>query len=402
MSQKKHREKLLKDLIKRLHAGDDFDKVREEFAAEFTGVSAQEIADVEKSLVEQGEVKIEEIQKLCDVHATLFEGSIAAVSPGKQKDSEVGHPVWVLKEENRAIERLFSERIDPNSQRLRDGDKTAVEALEADLADLWQIDNHYSRKENLWFPIMERYGITAPPQVMWGVDDEIRAAIKEARATLSWEKRDAFLKQMEEVKTTVLSMISKEEDILSPMVSEVFFLTDWRQIADESAEAGFCLMDDHPEWTPPKLEDAKVDSSLLSSGVVKLPSGSFTPEMLTRVLNILPIDITVVDANDEVLYFSQSSERIFTRTTAIIGRNVSNCHPPASVHIVERILNEFKSGERDEAEFYIHLGERYIHIRFWPIRDEEGNYMGTIEVAQDIAPLQKLKGDKRLLDEYAD
>src|SRR5690554_1939476 len=137
MSQK-NREKLLKDLIKRLHAGDDFDKVREEFAAEFTGVSAQEIADVEKSLVEQGEVKIEEIQKLCDVHTTLFEGSIAAVSPGKERDSEVGHPVWVLKEENRAIERLFSERIDPNSQRLRDGDKTAVEALEAVLADLWQ------------------------------------------------------------------------------------------------------------------------------------------------------------------------------------------------------------------------------------------------------------------------
>ena len=397
-----NREKLLKDLIKRLHAGDDFDKVREEFIKEFTGVSAQEIADVEKSLVEQGEVKVEEIQKLCDVHATLFEGSIDGVSPGKRKDREIGHPAWVLKEENRAIERLFSGQIDPNSERLKGGDKGAVKSLEANLEELWQIDRHYARKENLWFPIMERYGITAPPQVMWGVDDEIRAAIKEARATLSWENRDSFLEQLEEVKTKIFSMISKEEDILIPMVSEVFFLTDWRQIADESAEVGFCLMDDHPDWTPPQLQDAKVDASLLGSGVVKLPSGSFTPEMLARVLNTLPIDMTVVDANDEVLYFSQSSERIFPRTTAILGRKVSNCHPPASVHIVEKILDEFKSGERDSAEFYIHLGDKYVHIRYWPIRDDEGNYMGTLEVSQDIAPIQKLKGDKRLLDEFED
>jgi PAS domain S-box-containing protein len=140
----------------------------------------------------------------------------------------------------------------------------------------------------------------------------------------------------------------------------------------------------------------------LGSGVVKLPSGSFSPEMLTRVLNTLPIDMTVVDANDEVLYFSQSSERIFPRTTAILGRKVSNCHPPASVHIVEKILDEFKSGERDSAEFYIHLGDKYVHIRYWPIRDDEGNYMGTLEVSQDIAPIQKLKGDKRLLDEFED
>ncbi|MFA5468092.1 MAG: DUF438 domain-containing protein [Sphaerochaetaceae bacterium] len=394
-----NREELLKDLIKRLHAGDAFDEVRAEFVKEFEGVSAQEIADVEKSLVEQGEVSVAEIQKLCDVHATLFEGSIDAIHGDKRRDSNIGHPVWVLKEENRAIERLFSERIDKHAAALKEGQSEAVSALEKDLEDLWQIDRHYGRKENLWFPIMERYGITAPPQVMWGVDDEIREAIKTARSNLSFEKRTQFLELLALAKEKIVAMISKEEDILIPMVSEVFFATDWRHISEESAEVGFCLMDNHSEWTPPKLEEAKVDGKLMEQGVVKLPSGSFTPEMLSRVLNALPIDITVVDANDEVLYFSQSSERIFPRTTAIIGRKVANCHPPASVHIVEKILNEFKDGSRDSAEFYIHLGDKYIFIRYWPIRDEEGNYLGTLEVSQDIAPLQKLKGDKRLLDE---
>ena len=402
-----YRQQKLKQLIERLHAGDDFEAVKADFATEFDGVGADEIANMEKALIEQGGVKVEEIQKLCDVHASLFKGSVAEIHADKDNTKDQGHPTWVLREENRALERLFSERIDLHVQEAKAGKIASLAALAEDLKDLWQIDAHYSKKENLWFPIMERYGITAPPKVMWGVDDEIRDMVKLVRRDLdnllaggrpSTEATDRFFSDLEATKEKIVEMISKEENILIPMVSEVFFVTDWRQISEGSAEIGFCLLDDHPSWKAPTETKVKASSDVLSQGVVKLPTGSFTPEVLTQVLNTLPIDITFVDANDEVGYFSQASERIFPRTTAIIGRKVVNCHPPASMHVVERIVNDFKSGARDSAEFYIHLGDKYVYIRYFAVRDDAGTYLGTLEVTQNISDIQKISGDKRLLD----
>lgn len=403
-----HRQQLLKQLIERLHAGDDFEAVKADFAKEFEGVGADEIANAEKALIEQGGVKVEEVQKLCDVHASLFKGSVADIHTDKNKTKDHGHPTWVLKEENRALERLFAERIDVHAAQVKEGNFSALGALVEDLQDLWQIDAHYSKKENLWFPIMERYGITAPPKVMWGVDDDIRDMVKLVRRSLddllaggrpAKEAVDGFFKDLAATKDKIVEMISKEENILIPMVSEVFFVTDWRQISEGSPEIGYCLLDGHPDWTAPEETGAKASAATMSQGVINLPTGHFTPDVLTRVLNTLPVDITFVDANDEVAYFSQASERIFPRTTAIIGRKVINCHPPASMHVVERIVNDFKSGARDVAEFYIHLGEKYVYIRYFAVRDDEGTYLGTLEVTQNIASIQQLSGDKRLLDD---
>lgn len=402
------RQQLLRQLIERLHAGDDFEAVKADFAKEFEGVGADEIANAEKALIEQGGVKVEEIQKLCDVHASLFKGSVADIHADKNQTKDFGHPSWVLREENRGIERLFSDRIDINVAKLKKGDISALSALVNDLQDLWQLDIHYAKKENLWFPIMERYGITAPPKVMWGVDDEIRDMVKLVRKNLddliakgrpAPETIQNFFRDLDAVKDKVVEMISKEENILIPMVSEVFFTTDWRQISEGSAEFGYCLMADHPTWKAPAETKPLAVSAAVEQGVVTLPTGKFTADVLTRVLNTLPIDITFVDANDEVGYFSQASERIFPRTTAIIGRKVINCHPPASMHVVERILNDFKSGERDVADFHIHMGDKFVYIRYFAVRDDSGKYLGTLEVTQNIAGIQKISGDKRLLDE---
>jgi DUF438 domain-containing protein len=403
-----NRQKLLKELIQRLHNGEDFDAVKADFAKEFEGVGADEIANMEKALIEHEGVKVEEIQKLCDVHASLFKGSVADIHADKNNTKDQGHPTWVLKEENRAIERLFSERIMVHAEQVSQGNLKAVTQLLEDFQELLQIDKHYSKKENLWFPIMERYGITAPPKVMWGVDDEIRDMVKQSKNQLealidagrpAHSDVESFLSHLESTKEKIIEMISKEEDILIPMVSEVFFVTDWRQITEGSPEIGYCLLDSLPTWTPPEEENPKAKTAAMSEGVVTLPTGSFSPEILTRVLNTLPVDITFVDKNDEVAYFSQGTERIFPRTTAIIGRKVINCHPPASMHIVEKIISDFKSGKRDVAEFYIHLGDVYAHIRYYPVRDDQGLYLGTLEVTQNIAPIQALSGDKRLLDE---
>jgi len=210
---------------------------------------------------------------------------------------------------------------------------------------------------------------------------------------------DGFFMDLAATKEKIVEMISKEENILIPMVSEVFFVTDWRQISEGSAEIGFCLLDDHPTWKAPTETKADASKANMSQGTIKLPTGHFTPEVLTHVLNTLPIDITFVDANDEVAYFSQANERIFARTTAIIGRKVINCHPPASMHVVEKIVADLKSGARDVADFYIHMGDKYVYIRYFAVRDDKGAYLGTLEVTQNIAEIQKLSGDKRLLDD---
>ena len=132
-------------------------------------------------------------------------------------------------------------------------------------------------------------------------------------------------------------------------------------------------------------------------GVVTLPSGNFTVQELTCMLNTLPFDITFVDKNDKVKYFSEGKERTFARTRAIIGRNVSNCHPPQSVHIVEQIVKDFKAGKKDNEDFWIKLGDQFVLIRYFAVRNSEKEYLGVLEVTQNIKPIQEIKGEKRLM-----
>ncbi|MBN2861341.1 MAG: DUF438 domain-containing protein [Sphaerochaetaceae bacterium] len=398
------RSSLLKDMIKKLHSGEEFEAVKKEFAEAFEGVGADEIADAEKKLIEEGEVSVEEVQRLCDVHSALVHGSVADIHGAKKMDETLGHPAWILKKENEHISHLL-ETLEADITALSRGDISALKRLSDGLTDLKKLDSHYAKKENLWFPLMENHGITAPPQVMWGVDDEIRGMVKSLRATFDGlmdsgrpdeTTRETFVSDFAAAKDKISEMIIKENDILIPMVSEIFTPHEWKTIADGIDEFADSYVESEHTWEPEK-ESEEVQAKL-SEGLITLPSGHFTPEELTLVLNILPVDITFVDKNDRVAYFSQSSERIFPRTLAIIGREVANCHPPASVHIVERIVNDFKSGARDVAEFYLHLGEVYVHIRYFAIRNEKKEYMGTVEVAQNIAPIQAISGDKKLLD----
>jgi len=400
------RSELLKDMIKRLHNGDEFEAVKKEFGEVFEGIGADEIADAEKKLMDAGEVSVEEVQRLCDVHSALVHGSVAEIHASKKVDETLGHPSWLLKKENEHITKLVNSLKD-NLNKLSQGQVQVLTPIKKELEELRNIDSHYAKKENLWFPLMERYGISAPPKVMWAVDDEIRGMIKEAIATFEEmlnsprpdsHKRELFASQVGSLSEKILEMIIKENDILIPMVSEVFTIHDWRTVGEGLDEFNHSYIKDAPNWKD-EGEKSEPKVASFSSDNIVLPSGHFTPDMLNRVLNTLPIDMTFVDKNDEVAYFSQSTERIFPRTTAIIGREVKNCHPPASVHVVTKILEEFKSKKRDVAEFHIHLGEAYVHIRYFAVRDDEGEYLGTLEVAQNIAPIQAITGDKRLLDD---
>jgi len=275
--------------------------------------------------------------------------------------------------------------------------KLASQALLPEIGALLAIDLHYSRKENLLFPYLEQHGITAPPKVMWGVDDEIRALLKDSAKLAAQGSAETGAK-LTEALTRVEEMIFKEENILIPMLIDTLSAEEWSSVAAESGEIGFCMIAPPPVWRAKAAPATEARAPVApANGSVQLPTGFLSVPELSRLLDTLPIDITFVGADDTVRYFSQGSERVFPRTKAIIGRNVKNCHPPASVHIVEGIIADFKSGKKDHEDFWIKLGDKFVYIRYFAVRDEAGSYLGVLEVTQDIAPIQVIEGEKRLV-----
>lgn len=401
INNREHRKKALKEMILELHDGKPLEEVKPKFEKLFGGVSAREIADLEQEIIMEG-MPVEEVQRLCNVHAAVFKGSIEDIHRDAREIP--GHPIHTFMLENRAIEKLLEESLQVHLKEFMEKpDKENVVKLLADINLLYDIDKHYSRKENLIFPYLEKYGITAPPKVMWGVDDEIRARIKEVKALLMEEELDKEIisSKIDEMIYEINEMIYKEESILFPMTLDHLTQDEWITIAEESEEIGYCLTGPAEKWKPERvaLEEDSLADGQRDTGNVKFETGFLSPKEINGIFSHLPVDITFVDKDNIVKYFSQTKERIFARTKAVIGRNVGNCHPPASVHVVESIVEDFKSGKKDSEEFYIKLGEFYAYIRYFAVRDENGEYLGTLEVTQDIAPIQKIHGEKRLLSD---
>lgn len=401
INNREHRKEVIKSIISQLHDGKSVEDVKEQFDETFADVSALEIGQVEQTLINEG-MPVSEVQRLCDVHAAVFKGSIEEIHAPDDPSKIKGHPTYVLKKENRKLEKIMEKKIEPYLDDL--SSKKNIKKLKAGFEKLSEIDLHYSKKENLMFPYLEKYGTTAPPQVMWGVDDEIRAAIKEVRKILKKgiEDKQDFTDKVKDILHRVREMIFKEESILIPMLVEKLTQDEWLIIKEESGEIGF-IIDNIPEWNPTKEAKKEVEKEIKKEakeeGIVTLPSGYFKVEELTAMLNALPFDITYVDKDDTVKFFSQGKERIFARTKAIIGRDVSNCHPPSSVHVVDGIVKDFKSGKKDNEDFWIKLKDgRYAYLRYFAVRNTEGEYLGVVEVSQDIAPIQEITGEKRLVE----
>jgi len=406
INNREYRQKVLKELIEELHNGKSVDEVKGRFEKLIEGVSASEIAEMEAALISEG-MPVEEIQRLCDVHAAVFKGSIEEIHRPQKPEETPGHPVHTFKLENRELEKLINSRIKPDIESLKaSGGTEDVKKLAEDFKLLWEIDKHYLRKENLLFPYLEKYGITAPPKVMWGVDDEIRDAIKEVRKLLedgTGDKGQIGQKAGEAI-NRVTEMIYKEENILFPMALDTLTEDEWHEIARESGEEiGYCLIKNPAEWKPVRVnveeKAAAKGEEPSNNGYVKFDAGILSPEEINAMLNTLPIDITFVDRDGAVKYFSQNKDRIFARPKTIIGRKVQNCHPPASVHVVEKIVEDLKSGRKDHEDFWIRMGGKFVFIRYFAVRNADGEYLGTMEVTQDIGPIQEITGEKRLMSE---
>lgn len=402
INNREQRQKVLKELIKELHAGKTVEEVKPRFEKLIQGISVQEITEMEQALILEG-VTVEEIQNLCDVHAAVFKGSIEDIHRPETPEQEQGHPVHIFKLENRQLEKVIAEEIRPALEKfMESGSDSDQQALAAAFGRLREVDKHYGRKENLLFPYLEKYGITAPPKVMWGVDDEIRAAIKEVLGLLSGEvsDRDTFKEKAEAAVTKLTEMIYKEENILFPMSLDTLTAGEWGEIAEASPEYGYTLIQPPGQWAPAQKQETTAEQQPAASrGEVEFDAGSLSPEEINAMLNTLPLDITFVDKHDTVRYFTQGKERIFARPKTVLGRQVSNCHPPASVHIVEKIVDDFKSGTKDHEDFWIMLGDKYVYIRYFAVRNAKGEYLGTVEVTQDIKPIQQVEGEKRLMSE---
>lgn len=393
-----HRQRLLKDIIKSLHNGANLEQAKAEFKKHFNEVSTAEISMMEQALIKEG-MAIEEVQNLCDVHAAVFEGSISDIHKEKDHTKVKGHPVQVFLEENQNIEHLIQREIEPY---LSQSGKTAELMLRVGYDRLMEIHKHYARKEYLFFPNLEKKGIDAPPKVMWAVDDEIRSEMKEILSDLSQIDHDLNLTKEKIIANLkkIRDMIFKENNILIPLLMETLSFFDWVMVDSASDEIGYFIEAPKQKWTDKKNTDKVQEEKPMKEtfkGEVSFDAGSLSPLVLNAMLNTLPLDMTFVDSEGYVKYFTQGKERIFDRPITIIGRHVSMCHPPASVHIVEEIIESFRSGKKNHEDFWIRIKDMFVYIRYFAVRDQENNYLGTLEVTQNIKPIVELEGEKRLV-----
>ena len=401
---KQKRKELLKHMIGELHTGGAPDAIRPQLVRLLGKVPYDEVIEVEQELIAEG-LPQEEVLKLCDIHHAALGD---ALDSGDGLDAPVGHPLHTFDAENEALAwelkelgKFYDELADLSAG----VDLTEVlPGIRGRFNNLMDVEKHYLRKENLLFPFLEKKGVTGPPTVMWGKHDETRELLKNAQEALGQAAAtepsvddlqavvDLVLKP---VSDAIQGMIDKETQILLPMCKDQLTDADWYEIALGTEDYGYCLYAPEQDWRPDGVEAPATTGA--DDGVIKLSTGTFDARQLEAILNNIPFDITFVDADDTVRYFSHGRERIFARSKAILGRKVQYCHPPKSVDTVERIVSDFKSGAQDRAAFWIQMGGKFISIEYFALRDPGGEYLGTLEVSQDLTAKRALSGEQRLL-----
>lgn len=397
------RKEQLRNLLLELHNGGNPALLRRHLIDALKNIPYNEVVEVEQELINSNALTEEEILNFCDLHTAVLDGSIDLQGA---KGVPAGHPVDTFLQENLALrqeieayEAIKKKFMEINDLQLAD----YLLQLRRIFNNFSDIDKHYKRKEYLLFPFLEKHQITGPPKVMWGKHDETREMLKRAHEVLSLpgSSVDTFratgLAVLDAAVEMIAGMIKKEEDILLPMSLDTLTEDEWFRIYKETPEFGFCLYDPKEEWHPQGMNVEK--QAYVESEGIRLSSGNFSMDELEALFLHLPIDLTFVDKEDKVRFFSHSPNRVFERNRSIIGRDVRMCHPPGSVHVVEQILKDFKSGKENKAMFWISefQKERFIVIAYYAVRGNEGEYLGVLEVTQDITDLRKLEGSQRLL-----
>ncbi|MDY4760975.1 DUF438 domain-containing protein [Streptococcus thoraltensis] len=438
-----NRIEILKEILLELHHGASADSVQERFNQHFTGVSALEVSMMEHELMSSDTgITFEDIMGLCNVHANLFKGAVQDVEVA-DADQE-GHPVYVFKQENLAlraamlrIRRILDNLAKPENVAFAD---QLTKGLKHQMMLLGQFDNHYTRKEELFFPIMERYGHDAPPKVMWGVDDNIRDLFAEAKNAMDFlpdtslemikEKFEAFASEFEE-------MIFKEESILLMILLDTFTQDDWLTIAKDSDKYGYAIIKPTQEWQPHRedflqtneqtvddVEAKTQENEYSNTKTIETDAGTlsitFTPkekeevidrntpqpfgngylsvEQANLILNHLPMEITFVNKEDIFQYYNDyapTEDMIFKRNPSQVGRHVELCHPPRVLEKVKKVIELLKSGQKDKVTMWFKSEKReiFVHITYAAVRNADGEFEGVLEYVQEIQDFRAIDTD---------
>jgi len=379
------KKEFIKEILKKLNQGMTFEEAKNELVKTIGSIESEELFQIEQEIINEG-VSTDEIKRFCNVHALLFEGMFE----NKITDIDnTSHPINLFKAENREIEK----RVDLIRKSLEEKNFVEVKKI---LEQLYQLKLHYDKKEQILFAYLEKKGFYGPSKVMWGKDNDIREMLKNAIDNFS-ESTQYIDKYLTPFLDEVISMVFKEENILFPTTIEKFSQKEWVEVFKQMANAGFVFI------TPPQeafevldIEKKNVHLSF-EDGYVKLPTGKLSLRELNFLLDSLPIDITFIDRDDKVKYFSNSNDRIFLRTPSIIGREVRNCHPPQSLDAVNKVIEDLKNGVKKSHDFWINMKGHLIYIRYFPVRDEFDNFLGILEVTEDVTEIKKLEGEKRLV-----
>lgn len=395
---------VMKSLIRRLHEGGGEDEVQQALDLQLAESAYGDVFMMEMQLIQEG-IPAESIQRLCDTHTRVLKKQLDQQETPAQLP---GHPVHTFLMENRQLAATTA-AVRGLIDRLREiadaSDATPVmREIQQQLNDLMDVDKHYKRKENLLFPHFEKNNLPGPPTVMWGKDDEVRTLLRETIHglqqidTLEASEARAYADlAVTPAITAVDEMIYKEEKILFPTALDLLTEQDWYEVYLQSDEYGYCLVAPTATWQPVGGVHTADRNPAAEGGRIHMPTGSFSLDELIATFQHLPFDLTFVDKDDTVRYFSPGKDRIFDRSRAILGRKVQYCHPPKSVHIVNKIVEDFRSGRQNQARFWITMRGRFILICYYALRGQAGDYMGTLEVTQDLTELRSLEGERRLL-----
>lgn len=436
LKDRESKKEILKDLLKQLHAGKSVKELKEQFKEILVSLSPLEIPLLEQELVKEG-VSAKEIARMCDIHVELFRGSISGSLEVEKIPS--GHPLHTLIMENDRITKdaemlsLYANSlasIEDENKRMEM--LASMRELVDELKDIGK--THYSREEMLIFPYIERRGITAVPTVLWTKHDENRYAIRGLVRLLSRETEMGWSEFVERVKRSVadisqglVDMVYRENNIFYPTLHALLSEGEWVAIREQEEIFGYYKYSPEDKWNPSvrPIQPYEIEASLSAEQILSLPKevqialrgqrleadrispkkegdveleiGFLSPREITEIFKTLPVEVSFIDKDDRVKFYSKE-HKIFARSKSVLGRPVQLCHPPKSYYMVEKILRAFKEGKRDLAEFWINAEGRTIRIRYFPVRDDKGEYLGTIEVIQDVTEIKKLEGEKRLLD----
>lgn len=393
----KERQQAILKILNFIQDGGELEEAKKMFQAAFDQVDVAEITAAERELIAQG-LDPRKIQYLCNVHADVFKGNIKE-NKENSEFGKPGHPVHTFKLENMVLKSLVNDALLPDLAKWEKGDKGVLSKLRQELKDLAKIHYHYARKETSMFPIMTKYGITAPPKVMWGVDDKIRKLIGQANLLISQKdiNKAEVSKAIKETAHEVLEMIFKEEEIMLPMIDEVASEEDWGNVKNEEEQIGYTLIQKPMNWKPkekPK-NDGPLSIDKLSSLALNFAEGSLNLEQLSAILDLLPFALTFIDENDKVAYFGGGAN-IFPHSKNALGNSVYSCHLPESVPRVKKIFDDFHQGKKDKYEFWFkprHMG-RYLYLQYFAVR-KDNKYLGCLEVAQDVTDIRNWKNEKK-------